>query len=173
MASAAYARDHDSARAAEATPTSSSQRLPPKPPKTNTRGALRERLAAFFRHRSATLPADETPIHDDSQPAPPPPPLHPNHPFLNSRLFLHLVNSTDFLPAYRSTVTLHTAHYPPIYQRNENLMAMLRRKRPRKAGKKMKNVLKAVGRGFGEACLVLGSGLTGHAAGTAPGWGTM
>ncbi|KAI8585452.1 hypothetical protein BDZ88DRAFT_432725 [Geranomyces variabilis] len=183
-ASAAYARQHDSAcrPPPPTTTTTTSQRIP-KPTNTNTTTrAFRQRVAAFFGRRSsatpASLPSDnenpdaEIPIHgSQQQPAAAQQHLHPNHPFLNSRLFLHILNSTDFLPAYRSTVTLHTAHYPPNYARNDNLVAMLRRKRPRKAGKKVKKVMKAVGRGLGEVCLVLGTGLTGHAAGAAPGWG--
>ncbi|KAJ3161528.1 hypothetical protein HDU88_007333 [Geranomyces variabilis] len=195
MASAAYARQHDSAcrppqppTPTTTTTTTTSQQIP-KPTNTNTTGAFRQRVAAFFGGRSSATPASsssssppslpspshenpdtEIPIHGSHQQQPALAHLHPNHPFLNSRLFLHMLNSTDFLPAYRSTVTLHTAHYPPNYARNDNLVAMLRRKRPRKAGKKVKKVMKAVGRGFGEACLILGSGLTGHAAGTAPGW---
>ncbi|KAJ3144429.1 hypothetical protein HDU89_008255 [Geranomyces variabilis] len=192
MASAAYARQHDPAGRPPPPPppptmtttTTTSQRIP-KPTNTNTTTrAFRQRVAAFFGRQSSATPASllsdnenpdaEIPIHGSQQQQQQPAAaqhLHPNHPFLNSRLFLHMLNSTDYLPAYRSTVTLHTAHYPPNYARNDNLVAMLRRKRPRKAGKKVKKVMKAVGRGLGEVCLVLGSGLTGHAAGTAPGWG--
>ncbi|KAI8905306.1 hypothetical protein DFJ77DRAFT_479614 [Powellomyces hirtus] len=114
----------------------------------------------------------------------------PASPFRGSRLMLHVLVSTSTLPAYRSTVTLHLPHCPPIYTQKLATNTKNKKRHPWKWGRRKQQQLEPTTtrdahprdpaqqsrtptwwRTMAAAASAMGDGLSGHAMATTPAWG--